>query len=58
MPLIMIGQNLQSKHSEARAESDYHINLIAENQIQELSDQIKNIEKQITDLNNYLQKTK
>ena len=30
MPLIMIGQNLQGRHSEARAEADYEINLKAE----------------------------
>jgi uncharacterized membrane protein len=26
MPLIMVGQNLQGKHSEIRAENDYEIN--------------------------------
>ena len=30
MPLIMIGQNLQSNHSEARAEADYEVNTKAE----------------------------
>lgn len=34
MPLIMIGQNLQSRHSEARAESDYEINVKAEREIE------------------------
>lgn len=30
MPLIMIGQNLQSQHSEIRAETDFKINELAE----------------------------
>ncbi len=30
MPLIMIGQNLQGRHAEARAESDYEVNVKAE----------------------------
>jgi uncharacterized membrane protein len=34
MPLIMIGQNLQSKHAEARAEADFEINTKAELEIE------------------------
>jgi uncharacterized membrane protein len=34
MPLIMIGQNLQGRHSEARAESDFEVNVKAENEIE------------------------
>jgi uncharacterized membrane protein len=34
MPLIMIGQNLQGRHSEARAESDFEINVKAEREIE------------------------
>lgn len=34
MPLIMVGQNLQSRHSEARAESDYEVNIKAEREIE------------------------
>ncbi len=34
LPLIMVGQNLQSKHSELRAENDYQINLKAEREIE------------------------
>lgn len=34
MPLIMIGQNLQSKHAEARAEADFEINQKAEMEIE------------------------
>ena len=34
MPLIMVGQNLQSKHSELRAEQDFEINKKAETEIE------------------------
>ena len=34
MPLIMIGQNLQGRHSEIRAELDYEVNLKAEREIE------------------------
>src|SRR4051812_1758250 len=34
MPLIMIGQNLQSDHAEARAEADFEVNTKAELEIE------------------------
>lgn len=34
MPLLMIGQNLQSQHAEARAETDFEINQKAEMEIE------------------------
>jgi uncharacterized membrane protein len=34
MPLIMIGQNLQGRHAEKRAESDFDINIRAEKEIE------------------------
>jgi uncharacterized membrane protein len=49
MPLIMVGQNLQSRHAEARAESDYEVNVRAEQEIEailtHLEAQTTNIEK-------------
>lgn len=33
MPLLLIAQNLQDKHTEARAESDYQVNQRAEREI-------------------------
>jgi uncharacterized membrane protein len=36
MPLLMIGQNLQSKHAEARAEADFEINVKAEAEIEKI----------------------
>ena len=34
MPLIMVGQNLQGMHSEARAEHDLEVNVKAEQEIE------------------------
>jgi uncharacterized membrane protein len=51
MPLIMVGQNLQGKHSEIRAENDYEINLKAEKEIADLQrdlTEIKSLLKELT----------
>lgn len=42
MPLIMIGQNLQGKHAEARAEADFEINLKAEREIEAILQHLEN----------------
>ncbi len=34
LPLIMVGQNLQGQHAEARAEADFEINIKAELEIE------------------------
>jgi uncharacterized membrane protein len=34
MPLIMVGQNLQGRHAEARAENDLEVNIKAEKEIE------------------------
>lgn len=34
MPLIMVGQNLQGRHAEMRAENDYEVNVKAEQEIE------------------------
>ena len=34
MPLIMIGQNIQGRHSEIRAEHDLEVNVKAEREIE------------------------
>jgi uncharacterized membrane protein len=34
MPLIMLGQNLQGRHAEARAEADFEVNTKAEREIE------------------------
>mgnify|MGYP003349762510 CR=1 FL=1 len=42
MPLIMIGQNLQGKHSELRAQSDFEINIKAEREIETILSHLEN----------------
>ena len=42
MPLIMVGQNLQSRHSEIRAEQDFQINKKAETEIQTILMHLEN----------------
>lgn len=50
MPLIMVGQNLQGKHAEIRAESDYRINLKAEKEIKELHQKLDALFEEIRSL--------
>lgn len=42
MPLIMIGQNLQSKHSEIRAEEDFNVNKKAESEVETILKHLEN----------------
>lgn len=42
MPLIMIGQNLQSKHSEMRAEEDFIVNKKAEYEVETILKHLEN----------------
>lgn len=42
MPLIMIGQNLQGRHSEARAEADFEVNTKAEIEIETILQHLEN----------------
>jgi uncharacterized membrane protein len=50
MPLIMVGQNLQGKHAEIRAENDYEINLKAEKEVQDLKEELATIKKMLEEL--------
>ena len=47
MPLILIGQNLQSQESDQRAKNDYKINLKAEAEIQAIRADLKSILKHL-----------
>ena len=42
MPLIMIGQNLQGKHAETRAEADFEVNAKAEQEIETILIHLEN----------------
>jgi uncharacterized membrane protein len=36
MPLIMVGQNIQGRHAEARADEDFAVNQKAELEVEEI----------------------
>lgn len=42
LPLIMIGQNFQGRHSEARAEADFEVNVKAEREIETILLRLEN----------------
>ena len=42
MPLLLIGQNLQGKHAEARAEADFEVNTKAEQEIETILIHLEN----------------
>ncbi len=47
LSIIMVGQNLQSRHDQLRAENDYHVNLKAEAEIEKLHAKIDRLLVQI-----------
>jgi uncharacterized membrane protein len=50
MPLIMIGQNLQSDHAEIRAEADFEVNTKAETEIETILMHLENQNKIILEI--------
>lgn len=50
MPLLLIGQNLQGKHAEARAEADYEVNTKAEEQIEIIISHLENQNEILSDI--------
>ena len=55
LPIIMIGQDLQSRHSEKRAESEYELNVKNDQQIKSI---LEKLEKQDEMIKEILSKTK
>jgi len=49
MPLLMVGQNLQAKRAEIRAENDYNVNIKAEKEIALLMREIKELKNMISE---------
>nr|WP_288981717.1 DUF1003 domain-containing protein [uncultured Allomuricauda sp.] len=49
MPLLMVGQNLQAKRAEIRAENDYNVNIKAEKEIALLMKEIKELKKMLSE---------
>ena len=56
MPLIMIGQNLQANHSEARAEADFEVNCRAEIEVETILLHLENQNKMIIKILERLEK--
>ncbi len=56
MPLIMVGQNLQSAHAEVRAQSDFDVNTKAEIEIETILMHLENQNKLILEILNRLEK--
>jgi uncharacterized membrane protein len=54
MPLIMVGQNLQSRHAEMRAEYDFEVNLKAEREISTLLKEVRELKAQVSSLEELL----
>ena len=50
MPLIMIGQNLQGRHAEARAEADFEVNTKAEQEIETILIHLENQNEMMTEI--------
>ncbi len=50
MPLIMIGQNIQGRHAELRAEADFQVNTKSEKEIELILQHLENQNKLITQL--------
>jgi uncharacterized membrane protein len=50
MPLLMIGQNLQGRHAEIRAQSDYEVNVKAEGEIDAILMHLENLHAEIEDI--------
>lgn len=50
MPLLLVGQNLQGKRSEIRAENDYNVNLKAEKEIAALMSEVQELKQMISKL--------
>jgi uncharacterized membrane protein len=50
MPLIMVGQNVQSAHADARAEADFEVNQKAEAEIEKLLEGLRQIDERTLEI--------
>jgi len=55
LSVIMVGQNLQNKHSEARAESDFDVNVKAELEIETILQHLENQNEAILEIQKKLE---
>ena len=58
MPLIMVGQNLQGRHADKRAEADFEVNTKAEREIETILMHLENQNKLILEILERLEKEK
>ena len=58
MPLIMVGQNLQERHSDERAEADYEVNTKAEQEIEAILMHLENQNDMMLEILKRLEKAK
>ncbi len=58
LPLIMVGQNLQGLHAEARAEADFEINMKAEQEVETILLHLENQHQLLLEALNRLDKKK
>ncbi len=58
MPLIMVGQNLQSRHAELRAEADFAVNTKAEAEVEAILQHLEQQNELIIKILNELEKGK
>lgn len=56
LPLIMVGQNIQGRHSEARAEADFEVNKKAEVEVETILQHLENQNEMILKILNKLDK--
>lgn len=56
MPLIMVGQNLQGRHAEIRAEADFEVNVKAEVEIENILKHLENQDEMILKILHRLEK--
>jgi uncharacterized membrane protein len=56
MPLLMVGQNLQGKHSEARADADFEVNTQAEKEIESILAHLENQNALILEILQHIKK--
>jgi uncharacterized membrane protein len=49
LSIIMVGQNVSSKHSELRAEADYEVNVKSEKETEEIKKSLEEIKKLLTE---------
>ncbi len=58
MPLIMVGQNLQGRHSEARASADFEVNTQSEREIEVILQHLENQNELILRILHHLEQDK